>query len=125
VYRDTTITIYLPGDTIIQKVPVVIENNKAKTVTPAFANNEYCWAAAWINDNVLSLWLVTKEQTLNYTIKNALQTLETSQTDSHSWREKEVIQVKYIPRVYKVALWIAIGSVITLLAWLYFKIKGV
>ena len=123
IYRDTTIYINLPADTVYKKDTIIIKNGYFY-IAPMYAETNLATAKAWISHNKLSLMLADKDTTLEVRLENAL---KTSQIWEFKYKnEKQTVQVKYVPKFWKVTGWIGIISVILIIMYIvtrfYFKI---
>lgn len=118
IYRDTTIYIHFPADTIIKTDTIIVKEGYLY-IAPMYAETNLATASAWISYNKLSLMLADKDTTIQVRLLNAL---KTSQYWEYKYKhEKEVVQVKYIPKFWKVTGLIGIGLIILLIG--YFAIK--
>ncbi len=92
-YRDTTIYIHVPGKTIYDSIPVQVQ---IPGLPPSIVPNrvhlelEYCSAESWIANNKLFLNLSQKDTIIATKIKNALQSITTSE---RYWRN-EVVRIE-------------------------------
>lgn len=122
VYKDTTITVTLPGETIIDSVyidtPVPITSLDTLEVISSFAV-----AKAWVRNSRLSIELV---QSGNLEVR-----LDSALRECFTWNDKyteilnrEVIEVKYIPKIYRVSLWAWVGVIVaTIVAFILHRLK--
>ena len=111
VMKGTTIYVKLPGETLIDSIlipqkPGIIHSDTLVLET-AFARAEAFYMTPRIHLN-----LIQKDTTLQIQLENALR-------ESYQWKakyteilNKEVVQVKYIPTIYKIALWGWVGCLL-------------
>jgi hypothetical protein len=120
-HRDTVITTYLPGerkhDSIFINTPVPINSDTLRSDTPLAT------AEAWIANSFLMLNLTQKDTTILTRLQLALK-------EAYHWRSEyekitEVPEpVKYVPKIYKYALWSLIFLTAFGVLWLYLRIKS-
>ena len=114
VIRDTTIFVDIPGEAIIDSVFIPVKvpvNYKPDTliVKTAFAESK-----SWIEGNHLKILLI---QSGNLQVK-----LDSAIRESYLWHNmfqeinnREVVKVKFIPLIYKIALGAIIGQFIMII----------
>jgi len=119
IYKDKEIPYYIPGDTQYVDKPVPIKEN----ISPIQVENKFALAKAWVENSRLKLLLETKEQTLMLRIDSAIQIAKHWEYKWTNERQVEIIKEKYIPRIYKIALFAVISEVILLGIYIYIKIR--
>jgi len=103
VYHDRVVRDTIEADTVYRDREVkILEKIK---IAPLTIENTYSIASAWIENRRLKLELTTKEQVIERIIQDA-------EREAWYWKERfitekstEVVKEKYIPKIYKVALW--------------------
>jgi len=119
--KDTVILIILPGEVQIDSVeipcppppPIYIPDT-------ARVETEFAYSLAWFDKNFIKIKLVQKKSELEVRLENALK-------ESYYWKsqyEQIVITlqpIKYIPKIYKIALWMWIGVIATLVLFVIIK----
>lgn len=76
-YKDTTIFVHLPGDTLISEVPVyIIDTIEGEpiviTYEEAIAETGYAEARAWIQNSMLQLELIQKDSLIEVTLDSVI-----------------------------------------------------
>jgi hypothetical protein len=106
-YRDTTIYVPIPTDTVRDSIPVECPEMtpgspapKPKPTKPVMVKNRWSTAMAWIENGHLKLNLMTNDTTLTFVIDSAV----TERMKQITINQQFVKPVKYIPKVYKIAL---------------------
>lgn len=123
-YRDTTVYVKIPGETITNTVYVPV-NSPGQNYIPdtARAENKYAIAKAWLDWPKIRLNLFQKPQTLEFDLKNAITERNTFKMLYEKEKSKEVVQVRYVPKFVKIlALW-GVLSLLILIAYLALKIR--
>jgi len=122
VYKDKEVPYYIPGDTQYVEKPVPIKED----ISPVWVENKFALAKAWVNNSRLKLLLETKEQTLMLRIDSAIQMANHWEYRWTNEKQTETITIreKFIPKIYKIAMFATVSGVILLLVYLYIKIKG-
>lgn len=110
VFKDTTVYITLPGETIIDSIVIPCPPMPDYVPDTAKAETDYALAIAWYDPPKLMLRLDQKPSTLEIRLDSALR-------EAYYWKDKyenvsTVQPVKYIPIIYKVALWMVIGVIL-------------
>lgn len=123
VYKDTVITITIPGDIQIDSVPIPCPEPPPTYVPDtARVETEFAYALAWFDHKSIKIKLVQKKSELEIRLDNALK-------EAYHWKsEYEKITVtpqpiKYIPKFYKMCFWILIGEVIAIIGYILLKFK--
>ena len=116
VYRDTIITVRLPGDT------VMVEQDLDSLMAPLISENKYAKAIAEVYKNKLRVTLIQKESEISFKLDSAYkQTLywkERWETD----KQTIVNEVRYTPGIYKIALGGWIGIIFLLVLFILYKV---
>ncbi len=69
--RDTTITVYMEGDTVVKEMLLFVEGEKVE-MEPVEAETELAYAEAHIEGNKIILTLEQKETFFEYNLENAI-----------------------------------------------------
>jgi len=124
IYKDRIINHIIKADTVYNDklIPVPIALN----VPPLIAENDYSIAKAWIKNSILKLQLELKDQVIQFKLDSADKEVRhwKYQYRLESEKQTTVIREKYIPRVYKFALFIVITGLIILIVYITIKIKS-
>jgi hypothetical protein len=72
IYRDTTIYIYIKGETIHDTTKVYIDRSGLIQSDISFLNTQYSWSKAWVNNSRLFHTLVQRDDSISSTIRNAI-----------------------------------------------------
>lgn len=124
VYRDTTIVVKIPGDTVYNEVTIPCPPPPASYVPDtARAETTYAIARAWWSYPVVALELVQKETDIQVRLDSVIK-------ESYHWRMEfervtALIPKKYVPKIYKQAMSIVVFMFIGFVAWIFFKIKKI
>lgn len=124
VYKDTIITIRIPGEQVIDSVPIPCPPPPPGYVPKrVHAETAYAYADAWWSYPVIKLVLVQKDTTLQLRLDNAVKEAYYFK----SLYEKLRITpepVKYIPKIYKDAMSICIVIFAAVFGFVLWKIFG-
>jgi hypothetical protein len=119
-WRDTTIFVHLPGDSVFVNVPIpVVEPLK---IPPLTARLPLARSTAWVDNGLLNLGLWIDSTTLKFKLDSAMATV----TDTVKIHTTDIIQVPApVPRRYTITIWALGGAVVVLLilSLLFFKVK--
>jgi len=124
IYKDKLVPYYIKGDTVTKdsliSVPVTLNT------VPLIVENDYAKAKAWIQNSKLKLQLEQKDQVIQLKLDSADKEVRhwKYQYTLESEKQTTVIREKFIPRIYKTALFVVIGEVIALIIYMYVKLKG-
>lgn len=109
-YRDTTLIVELPGQTIIDSIFVPVGPGTVHSDTLRL-ETDLAWAEAYYRTPQVHLRLVQKDTTLYFQI-------DSLRKEVYWWKEKytevtnqHIIPEKYIPKIYKYALWAWVGVI--------------
>ena len=82
VYQDTTVEIYLPGDTVVKEVILEFPCPEAKKFTSdtAIADTQLAHAEAWVKNNKLYLNLIQPDTTLQFRLDSAYMQIDRLET---------------------------------------------
>ena len=121
VVKDTTIFVSIPGETILDSIPFPIYVDRDIKIDTARAETGYARAKSYYSNGMIILELEQLETNLEIRLDSALR-------ESYQWEEKyieilnkEVVREKYIPIIYKVALWIVIGQIILIILFILLR----
>lgn len=120
VFQDTTVYITLPGETVIDSIVIPCPPMADYIPDTARAETDYALAEAWYDPPKLMLRLDQKASTLEIRLDSALR-------EAYYWKDKyekinTVTPVKFIPIIYKVALWMVIGMILLIVFWIIRKL---
>jgi len=121
-YKDTTIFVKLPSDTVYKKDTITIVNGYVY-VAPIYAESKMASAKAWIRQNKLNLMLADKDTTIEIKLKDALKTAEFWEFKYKTEKQTIVVKEKYTPRFWKFTGWLGIILTLVLIAYIYLKIR--
>lgn len=121
-YRDTTIFVKLPADTIFKKDTITIVNGYVH-VLPVYAESKMASAKAWIRLNKLNLMLADKDTTLEIKLTDALKTAQFWEMRFKTEKQKEIVRVKYVPVFWKFTGWIGIITFLGIILFLIIKFR--
>lgn len=119
VYRDTTIFIEFPADTVYNSDTILIEKKQVLN-TRITAESKMATAMAWISQNKLNLMLADKDTTIEVRLIKALKEAVYWQSKYHS--DKQTVNVPFVPKFWKVTGWIGIISIILILLFIGYKL---
>jgi hypothetical protein len=113
IYRDSLIVFKIPGDTIIDTLEIHISGEPVHSDT-LILDTEYARAEAFYKTPSIHLFLIQKdiyfEQRLDSVIR--LETFWKEKYTTITNTDQIIVKEKYIPAIYKVALWMWIGIII-------------
>ena len=118
IFGDTTIFVYLPGNTIIDTVFVQVKNGIANS-RPSIHETDLAWSMAQIVDNKLIHQLIMKDKTLEMLIKNAIR--ENSTHSERRIRYKEIVKENYLSGWQWAQLWLGRITGIFILLYIGYK----
>jgi len=121
IYKDKEIPVYIPGETIYKDS--IISELKDVNVPPVILENDYALAKAWISNSRLKMQLEQKEQVIKYKVDSAIQIAKHWEYKWTNEKQTEIVKERYIPKIYKIALFFTISAIILLGVWVYIKIK--
>jgi len=122
IYKDKEVPVYIPGDTVYNDKPIPVSTGL--NVAPMILENDYALAKAWISNSRLKMQLEQKEQVIKYKVDSAIQIAKHWEYKYTHEKQTEVIKERYIPKIYKIALFLAISAVLLLGVYVYIKIKS-
>ena len=121
VFKDTTVFVSIPGETITDSVPFPVYVEKSIKIDTARAETAFAKAKAYYSNRAIHIILEQKTTDLEIRLDNALR-------ESYQWKEKytsvlnkQVVRERYIPGVYKIALWMWVGVFAALLLYVVLK----
>ena len=131
IYRDRIVEIEIPADTTTDTQDIspiltstYIEGDKELNIDPIRIENDYAKASAWVESSILKLELIQKEQVIE-------KILEDAEKEVISWKEKytnkevtKIVTEKYIPKIYKISLWVCITLLGSIILYVVYRIKG-
>ena len=123
-YRDTTLFIRLPGDTVtisgeVIYLPTSPIEVKIRPDTLS-AETEFSQASAWIQEMRLNLQLIDKDTTL-------LIRLDSLTKEVYYWKEEyekvvTTVKEKHLPKFYEIMTWVGVGMIGLLLLGIIFRV---
>ena len=122
IYKDKEVPVYIPGDTVYNDKPISVP--AGLNVAPMILENDYALAKAWINNSKLKMQLEQKEQVIKYKVDSAIQIAKHWEYKYTHEKQTEVVKERYIPKIYKIALFFTISVIILLGVYVYIKIKA-
>jgi len=118
VIKDTTIYIHLPGEVVHDSVPIPCPDpGPAYVPKKVRAETSLAWAEAWFQFPNIKLLLVQKDTTIEERLRGVI----IERNHYKSLYEKLSIKpepVKFIPSVYKIALWLWAGVIIAVAGYI-------
>jgi len=119
VYRDTVITVTLPGDTVYSTDSVMIPCPPPPPQfipDTAWAETSLATARAWWDHPFIRLSLIQKDTTITFRLDSAIR-------EAYYWKEKyqsvtAVVTKTKIPVIYSIALW-AWGGILIFIIVIY------
>lgn len=121
VIKDTTIYIHLPGQTVHDSVVIPCPEIPGYVPKRVYAETQLAKASAWWSFPNIKLELIQKDTTIVKRLEGALR-------EAYYWKtEYEKINhtpapVKFIPGVYKIALWLWVGVLIAIAGYVAFRL---
>lgn len=117
VYKDTTIYVHIPGDTVTKEVIVYVTEDGSNSELSEL-HTEFAWSTAQVVNGILRHELFQKETEIERVIKNAVR-----EQSTHTVEDRvEIHREKYIPSAYKYSFWLVLGLVVLglvrLVSWL-------
>ena len=114
--RFDTVLIISPADTTFISVPFITLSDLGLT-----AENENQKVTAKVVGSSLEITAICKEDSL----KRVIYDLEKRTTETRTIFKDKEVPVKYVPKFYKVCMWVLIALVLLTGVVIYFRIKGV
>ena len=116
-YRDTTIYVYLPADTIYSE-KIIYETPDGWQTEKSTLDMNYSYSTAQVVNGTLKHYLYQKETEIERVIKNAVR-----EQSTHTVEDRvEIHREKYIPSAYRYSFWLVLGLVVLglvrLVSWL-------
>ncbi len=116
VYSDTTIFVYLKGDTLIDSVLII----KGTSIRPSILTTDFAYSKAWVQMGLLRHELRQNDTTLRFKLDNAIRATWVSAERFYSKSETQVKEVRFIP---KWVWWVLAFGVLNLIYWVYKIVK--
>jgi hypothetical protein len=113
-FRDTTIFVPIPADTVRDSIPIVSPCPDGQPIRPEYktkpvtVKNRWSTATAWIERGHLKIDLMTNDTTLAFVIDSAV----SERVKQITINQQFVKPKKYIPNIYKFAL---VGLIIVII----------
>jgi hypothetical protein len=108
VWIDTTVYLYLPGDTIVDSMYLVPIWDNPLQIRKLKIDSRYSSATSWVRDSKLYMELINNDTLIAYVIDSIAET----KTKTITVTNEHIKPVKFVPLIYKVALIVAIGFLI-------------
>ena len=122
VIKDTIVYIHLPGETVIDSVKIPCPDpGPAYVPKKVRSETSLAWAEAWFQFPNIKLLLVQKDTTI-------IQRLDAAIKEAYYWKseyQKITVKpepVKFIPGFYKFCTFAFIGSILSVVAFILFKL---
>ena len=122
VIKDTTIYIHLPGEVVHDSIQIPCPDpGSAYIPKKVFAETSLARAEAWWQYPNIKLLLIQKDSTIEARLAGALK-------EAYYWKSEynkitvKPEPVKFIPTLYKVALWLWAGVVIAVAGYVALKL---
>lgn len=107
IYKDTTIYIHLPGDTVRDSIPVPVSIPPDINRKPAEAHTSLAHARAWIENRQLKLELTQKDSLFQVQLDSAIR------ANKHQETITRIVEKPLPPKpFYKVGFFILLGLVL-------------
>ena len=118
VFKDTIVEYLLPGEIYVDSIFIDCpEPPKPYIADTVRVSTQFAMASAWFDGRNIQLKLVQPDTTLQIRLDNALK-------ESYHWKseyEKEKLtktqQIKYIPTIYRIAFWIVLGQILSVIGY--------
>ena len=121
IYKDTTIYISLPGETVIDSIFI----SQGIVTTPVkVLETDLARAEAYYRTPKVYLKLIQKDTTLRIRLDSALRTSKHFEAKYYEILKKQVQKEKYIPKLYSAAFWILIGIIGAIISYITLKLVG-
>lgn len=123
VYKDTTIYIRLPQDTVFMGPPEL----RISIVNGEIVMEKVCksygiiTACAWIEKSQPYVYAYLNDTSYKVTLRNAIKEARYWEEKYHN--EKTTVQVRYIPVFYKFTFWFFIAVVVVVTGYIVVKLK--
>ena len=110
VYRDTTLFVQLPADTVTDSIQVVLPCPQP----PAFktpkvrTSTRYASAEAWLAGDHLKVRLMLNDTLIAFVVDSAV----AEKMKTVTITQAQTVREKFIPLIYKVALFVSIGFLV-------------
>lgn len=123
-YKDTTIYLKLPKDTLYKIDTVYIgENSKFSTKGKSILTNEFCESVAYVKNNKLYHNLYFVDTTLKIKLDNAIKEVIHWKNLYLLERKNNIEIIEKIPVLYKILSFIGLICISALFAFTFFYIK--
>lgn len=120
VYRDTTIYVTLPVETITKTDTIYVKNGSV-IFNPVEVETNYAYAKAWTGQNRINLTLTDKDTTLIFRLNKAIKEAKYYEM-KYSTEKKTVIEYR-TKKFVKVMAWIGGVSILLLVLLILRKFK--
>jgi hypothetical protein len=121
IYRDTTIFIKLPGELRVDSIKIPCPEVPGYIPKKVFAETSLAKASAWWQFPNIRLELIQKDTTIERRLDNAIKEAWHWQEEYMKVTEKPQA-IKYIPDIYRIALWLWAGVILALGGYISFRI---
>ncbi len=122
IYKDRIVNVTLPNDTVYISMPVYVKDDKCfmEYTKKTFGN---IWASAKVDNSILDLKAGYVKNIIQVPIRDTIY-LERAITNTTTDNTVTLPAKKYVPKVYKVALWFSILMILAGAGWIFVRIKG-
>lgn len=123
IYRDTTIKIYIPGETKTNTVTIYIKDEQIK-VEPSLIKTTFAESSAYIENNELKHTLTQNDTAITYRIDNAIRVTWERANRYFKQDETRIVTKYHVPLLFKILSAIGIAGLIYLVFQLrkFFKL---
>jgi hypothetical protein len=121
-YRDTTVYIALPADTITDSIFIAqpcpgFDDYSSDTVR---VDKKLASASAWITHRKLKIELAMKEAILEFTIDS----IASTRTQTITITETEYVKQRYVPPIYIASLFVNIVLILLFILGIFLSLRG-
>jgi hypothetical protein len=120
-YRDTTVYVPMPADTVRDSIPVQLPcpqaaNYKSDAVR---AVGKYATAAAWLESGQLKIHMTMNDVKLQLTIDSAIK----ANTKTVTITKSQVLEKRFVPPFYRATLFVSIFLVLLVLGLFFILLR--
>lgn len=120
-YRDTTVYLTLPADTVTDSVYIevpcpALDNYTSDTVR---VDKKLASAAAWIERRNLKLQLAMKDAVLEFTIDS----IAATRTKTVTITETKIVKEKYVPAFYRASLFVNLILILLFIIGVFLSLR--
>jgi hypothetical protein len=93
VYRDTTIFVHMPGDTVRDTIEVVVDRGIANS-KPSIHETKFAWSKAQVINGLLLHQLIQKDSVLKFMLDNAIR--ESTTAIENKTTQTRILEKNYV-----------------------------